>query len=127
MRYLGIDYGGKRIGLALSDETKTIVTPLSVLSNDKNTISELVKVCQKNEVEVVVVGESKNYDQIDNNIMKEARPFVDSLKKALGLPVYFHPEFLTSREAEHIQGKNHMLDASAAALILKSYLDTNKK
>jgi putative Holliday junction resolvase len=127
MRYLGIDYGSKRIGLALSDETKTIVTPLSVLSNDKNTISELLKVCQKNEVEVVVVGESKNYDQVDNNIMKEARPFVDSLKNTLGIPVYFHPEFLTSREAEHIQGKNNMLDASAAALILKSYLDTNKK
>lgn len=127
MRYLGIDYGSKRIGLALSDETKTIVTPLSVLSNDKNAISELLRVCQKNEVEVVVVGESKNYDQVDNNIMKEARPFVDILKNALGIPVYFHPEFLTSREAEHIQGKNNMLDASAAALILKSYLDTNKK
>ena len=55
--------------------------------------------------------------------MTEIKPFVENLKK-LGLSVHLHPEFLTSAEAERLQGKNHMHDASAAALILKSYLET---
>ena len=61
-----------------------------------------------------------------NEIMKKISPFVKDLEEKLGLPVHMHPEFLTSMEAERLQGKNDMHDASAAALILKSYLDTNK-
>jgi RNase H-fold protein (predicted Holliday junction resolvase) len=59
--------------------------------------------------------------------MKEIRPFVENLKKAIGVEVEYHPEFMTSIEAEHIQGKGDMLDASAAALILKSYIDHKKR
>ena len=55
--------------------------------------------------------------------MKEIIPFVEILKSRLNLPVHMHPEFLTSQEAERLQGKNDMHDASAAAIILKSYLD----
>ena len=71
----------------------------------------------------VVVGESLNFEQKENTIMQEVKPFVEKLKTSLGLPVHMHPEFMTSQEAEQIQGKNEMHDASAAALILKSYLD----
>ena len=55
--------------------------------------------------------------------MKEITPFVKKLEDSLGLPIHMYPEFLTSQEAERLQGKNDMHDASAAALILKSYLD----
>ena len=58
--------------------------------------------------------------------MKEILPFVGDLRKVLGVPVHLHPEFLTSREAEQLQGHNDMHDASAAALILKSYLESKK-
>ena len=57
--------------------------------------------------------------------MKDIVPFAKSLETELRIPVYMHPEFMTSQEAERIQGKNSMHDASAAALILKSYLDTH--
>lgn len=126
MRYLGIDYGSKRVGIAISDPTKTIASPLTVLKNDSTLISEISDICKNKSIELVVVGESKNFDFRDNFIMKEIRPFVENLKKTLGIPVNYHPEFLTSREAEHIQGGGEMLDASAAALILKSYIETNK-
>ncbi len=126
MRFLGIDYGSKRVGLAISDPSKTIAVPHSVLKNDSTLLSQIKDICKNESIETIVVGESKNYDFKDNFIMKEIRPFVESLKNGLGIPVYLHPEFLTSREAEHIQGSGDMLDASAAALILKSYLEKSK-
>jgi RNase H-fold protein (predicted Holliday junction resolvase) len=69
-----------------------------------------------------VVGESKDFKGHENPIMKEAREFAEKLKAAR-LEVVFHPEILTSVEAEKLQGKNEMLDASAAAIILKSYIE----
>ena len=127
MRYLGIDYGTKRVGLALSDEEGDFAYPLSVLENTEDLISEIVKLCKENNVGTVVVGESKDFSQKENDIMQEIKPFVENLKEVTGLKVFMHPEFMTSMEAEHIQGHNDMHDASAAALILKSYLDTNNK
>ncbi|MCX6702048.1 MAG: Holliday junction resolvase RuvX [Candidatus Zambryskibacteria bacterium] len=123
MKYLGIDFGSKRVGLAISDETNSYAFPLMVLNNSNNLTEELVEICKKNNVEEVVVGESKDFSQKDNEIMKEIIPFVKDLKNSLDLPIHMHPEFLTSQEAERLQGKNEMHDASAAALILKSYLD----
>ncbi len=123
MRYLGIDYGEKRVGVALSDPSKTFATPLSVIRNGSDLLVEIQNICKNNDVEAIVVGESKNFALRDNYIMKEIRPFVERLKNELKIPVHLHPEFMTSVEAEHIQGKNEMHDASAAALILRSYLD----
>ncbi len=124
MRYLGIDYGSKRVGIAVSDETKTFANPLTVLQNDENLILQIEKICEEKEVEGIVVGESKDFNQNDNEIMGEINPFVENLKNKLNIPIHLHPEFLTSQEAEHIQGKNDMHDASAAALILNHYLNT---
>jgi len=125
MRYLGIDYGAKRVGVAVSDESGNFAFPLVVLENSENMFSELVKICSENKIDEIVIGESKDYSGKENEIMKEIIPFVQMLKKDLGLPIHMQPEFLTSVEAERLQGKNDMHDASAAALILKSYLDTN--
>lgn len=124
MKYLGIDYGSKRVGVAISDEALIFSFPLTVLDASDGLVAELKKICDENSVEVIVVGESRDFSFQENNIMKEVHPFINELKEATGLPVYLHPEFMTSQEAERIQGKNDMHDASAAALILKSYLDT---
>ena len=127
MRYLGVDFGGKRVGIAVSDESGSFAFPLTVLSNSEDLLDEVGKICKENEVEEIVVGESMDLSFKENDIMKEITPFVGSLKRKLRLPVHMHPEFLTSQEARRLQGKNKMNDASAAALILKSYLDTNRK
>lgn len=126
MRYIGIDYGAKRVGIAVSDPEKNFAFPLVVLENNESLIVEIEKLCEVNTAEAVVVGESKDFNFKENEIMKDIEPFVKKLKEVLNLPVYMHPEFLTSLEAERLQGKNDMHDASAAALILKSYLDMNK-
>jgi len=129
MKYLGIDYGSKRIGLAVSDEGETIAFPKIVLKNSPKTLDEMKVFIKENEISKIVIGESKNYKQEYNLIMKEILDFKKILEKEFGLDAVLHSEVLTSSQAEQIQGKNDMIDASAAAIILQSYLDLikNKK
>ena len=124
MKYLGIDYGAKRVGLAVSEPGEKFAFPFKVLEVSKELVSEIAKICNDEKIEGIVVGESKDFSQNENEVMVEIKPFVEKLRVKTGLPVHMHPEFLTSIEAERLQGHNEMHDASAAALILKSYLDT---
>ncbi len=124
VRYLGIDYGTKRVGLALSDEGGTIALPHAVLPNDSKLLREVVRIARDREAEIVM-GESKNYQMRDNRVMSEARQFAGELEKS-DLAVYWHPEFMTSVEAERVTGKNASLDASAAAVMLQSFLELRK-
>ena len=126
MRYLGIDFGGKRVGLSISDPEGEFAFPLSVFENTETLVGDIVEVCKSNGIGAIVVGDSKDFKQKENQIMKEIKPFAEKLKKATGLEIYMHPEFLTSMEAERLQGHNDMHDASASAIILKSFLDTQK-
>lgn len=141
MRYLGLDFGTKRVGVALSDEGNSFALPHSVLSNDKNLLTEIQKICQQNNVGTVVMGESKDFSGKDNPIMERINDFVAQL--SLTMPevrIELEPEFLSSAQAERLgnrrpdrdvertrqkREKNEMLDASAAAIILKSFLDKN--
>lgn len=123
MRLLGIDYGTKWIGVAISDESKRIALPYKVLENKKGVVNELQFICEKELADGIVVGESKNYAQEENPIMKDIREFGEELEHATRLPIYFEPEFLTSREARHIEKNKGKVNASAAALILQSYID----
>lgn len=123
MKYLGIDYGSKRIGLAVSDAEANFVFPLSVLQNSEKAVSQILQICQEKNIGQIVVGDSEDFKMQKNIIMKDVAPFVESLREKSGLPVSLHPEFMTSQEAERLQGKNDMLDASAAAIILKSFLE----
>jgi putative Holliday junction resolvase len=123
MRTLGIDFGSKRIGIALSDETGQFALPYSVVSNGPQALTEIQEICALNNVSTIVIGESKNFDGKENPIMNEIHEFIEKLKEHVSFPIILHPEFMTSAQAEHIQGKNDMLDASAAAVILGSYLD----
>jgi putative Holliday junction resolvase len=122
MRYMGIDFGSKRIGIALSDEGNTVAFPNSVLASGPGLIEEVGILCAKNDVTAIVLGESKDYQGNYNKIMAKAFEFKNAAERELKLPVIFEPEFLTSAQAER-QGDTSMLDASAAALILQSYLD----
>jgi putative Holliday junction resolvase len=125
MRYLGIDFGEKRVGIAISDEEGKFAFPTVVLSNDKELIKNIVDLCMQNRVEVVVMGESRNYQGQINEIMWKIESFKKQLE-IIGYKVVFEPEFMTSVQASQVTGENKMLDASAAAIILQSYLDKSK-
>jgi len=123
MKYLGIDYGEKNVGIAVSDDSGKLAFAKTVLKNDKYLLENILKICNEEKIEAVVLGESFDFSGQPNLIMKDILIFKNKLEKISGLQVYLEPEFLTSAEAERIQGKNDKIDASAAALILKSYLE----
>jgi len=123
MKYIGIDYGEKNVGIAVSDDGGNLAFAKIVLKNDKHLLKNILKICDEEKIEIVVLGESLDFSGQPNLIMKDILIFKNKLEKMSGLQIYLEPEFLTSAEAERIQGKNDKIDASAAALILKSYLE----
>lgn len=139
MRLLGIDYGSKRVGIALSDEGGKFAMPFIVLDNSKKMAVEVMEIAKKNEIKEIVLGESKNYKGEANVILEDSLKFKEELEK-FGFLIHLEPEFMTSVAAERFQPRrqqgrgsdrkrrrvNPMIDASAAALILQSYLDKNK-
>ncbi len=130
MRLLGIDYGTKRIGVALSDEAGRFAMPYSVIGNSRSLsdglAGEIEKMATVNGVKEIVIGESNDYQGEANPVMAPILELKGRLEDK-GFIVRLEPEFMTSAEAERIQGKNANSDASAAALILQAYLDKEKR
>lgn len=138
MRLLGIDYGTKRVGIALSDEGARLAFPHVTISNDKKLLEEIIAIIDQYSVRKVVFGESKDYHMKDNRLMEDVRFFADELQQKTDATVVMHPEFMTSMQAEktHFQlseknkkrgvekGKN--IDAQAAAIVLQSYIDSKR-
>lgn len=128
MKLIGIDYGTKRVGVALSDEDGSMAFPRTVLSNDASLLPELSALIKAEGVGAIVVGESKNLSGEYNTLMASIRRFADALKRECGLPVHFEPEFYTSKEARMLVEDTHpnkppkTVDAKAAAVILNSYI-----
>jgi putative Holliday junction resolvase len=123
MRMLGVDYGTKRVGLALSSEEEGLAFPYAVIPNTPELIEKVQEICLKENIKGVVIGESCNFDGTPNPVMKKILPFKKRLGEKTGLPVHLEPEYLTSKQARNIQEGSAMTDASAAAIILQSYLD----
>ncbi len=122
MKIMAVDYGAKRVGIASTDESGEFALPRAVLPNDQTFLEKILKTINDEKIERVVVGDSKNLDGSPNIISQDIKLFVEKLK-AEKIDVVMHPEVYTSMEADRIQGQNEMRDASAAALILKSYID----
>ncbi|OHA58927.1 MAG: hypothetical protein A2571_00930 [Candidatus Vogelbacteria bacterium RIFOXYD1_FULL_44_32] len=120
---LGIDYGTKKIGLALSDERGRFASPYSVIATNQKTLKTVVAICHQEEITKIVIGKSLNYEGTPNAVQAEAEKFAKTLGEATGLPIAFELEVLTTKEAERDIGRDELTDARAAALILKSYID----
>ena len=127
MKILGIDYGTKRVGTALSDDDGQMAFPNSVIENDVKLIESIEKIISENDIKLVVMGESKNYKMEDNLIMDDVINLKEIIEAKFKVHVELHPEVLSSAQAEFFQGKTDMTDAAAASIILQSYIDSNKK
>jgi putative Holliday junction resolvase len=126
MKYLGIDYGTRRIGLALSDDTLSLAFPYKTLQTSKDTLNEILNIIKDKEVTCVVLGESKNLDMKDNPVMEHIKILKSALEQNR-VVVEYHPEFYSSAQVLSIMGEqNKAIDASAAAIILQNYLDLQK-
>ncbi len=125
MRYLGIDYGKKRIGLAVSDSGGRIAFPKSVMANrgDKHAADDLKLLIEEEEVSEIVVGLPISMDGRETEETAHVRRFVVALEKEIVLPIHLENEMLTTRMAKQEGIKQEHIDEAAAALILQSYLD----
>jgi len=129
MRLLGIDYGTKKIGLSTSDREGKMAFPFSVLDNPKSIekLSDLiVALCIKEGVGQIVIGHSLDYKNKTNPIVEETDKLIKTLGQKTEIPVFYQPEVLTTEEAKRLQGDVEKIDASAATLILQSFIDKNK-
>ena len=127
MRFLGIDYGAKRIGLAISDERQTLAFPKEILPNDKNIFEKIAEILREENITEVVIGESLDFSGKPNKISGATENFITEFEEKFKLPVHKQKEFLTTVEARRYQENNNSVDASAAALILQRYLDKKNK
>lgn len=135
MKYLGIDFGTKRVGLAISDENATFAFPKETLKNDENLISNIKNIIESEKIEAIVIGESLDVEGLENKVNQSILNFIENLKQEFNLPVNKEKEFFSSFEAHGRLGKESMndrktkiekgndLDSKAAAIILQRYLD----
>lgn len=127
MRYLGIDYGTKRVGLALSDDDGKMGFPHTVLSNTPKLLDEISAFIKEEGIGAIVFGDSKDLDGTENKVQAELKEFAAKLEERTGIHIAFEPEYYTTkqaRDAQKLAGKeSERADAIAAAIILTSYLE----
>ena len=124
MKYLGIDYGDKRIGVAISDPQGRVAFPRQVVFNSgEKTLKDLKKIVEDEQVSRIVIGLPQLPGVGETDQTKKVRNFAEALGKVVAIGVDFGDELLTTRLVEKGPIKQEHTDASAAALILQSYLD----
>lgn len=136
MKYLGIDFGTKNIGLAVSDRDGHMAFPYLHIKNSKILIDDLRKIVTKERIEHIVLGYSIDSNGKENTVMEVVHAFKKDLEEKLHLPVSFQKEFMTSVLArQSFTGKTTLHarqvkkikpdkdDVGAAILILQRYLD----
>ena len=133
MRILALDHGTKRIGVAVSDETKTIAQPLEYIPAEPfaDFLERLKQLLIEKEVDVILIGMPRNMDGSYGPAAQKVEAFVAVLKSAVTVPIKLWDERLTSTMANRvlIQGRvrrdkrKEKVDKMAAAILLQSYLD----
>ncbi len=136
MRVLGIDYGVRRVGLALSDPTGMLATPLDTLQRRpgrRPPLKRIAEIISERDVREVVIGLPLGLDGEENAWCAEVRAFGEALQKRTALPIHFQDERLTSVMAERAvrasglrrteRERKDRVDRAAAVLILQRWLD----
>ena len=134
-RFLGIDYGTVRIGLALSDPTGTLASPLPFLENQspQQVTTALSELIQSHQIEGLVIGLPRNMDGTYGPSAQKVRDFIAQIQKSISLPITPIDERLTTAQAsKQLSGiglnqkqLRKKIDSSSACLILQQYLDRN--
>jgi len=128
MNLLGIDYGTKRVGIAIGDTESRVAVPYDVLEFGSSTLASISEIVQRESIEAIVVGVPKTLHGEEGRSCELVRQFVKELK-SLGVKIILEDERLTTVEVERAMktyGKAKrgiQKDSAAAAIILQSHLD----
>src|SRR5262245_34898501 len=133
MRYLAIDHGTHRMGIAISDELKLIAQPLEYIPSQPWAafLSRLQQLLAEKEVERIVVGMPRNMDGSYGPAAQKVNEFIAALAQAVSVPIKTLDERLTSAQADRVLRQGNVrradrkknVDKMAAAILLQSYLD----
>lgn len=137
MRILGLDYGSKTVGVAMSDPLGLTAQGIEIIRRKeenklRRTLARIEELCRENQVETIVVGLPKNMNNTLGDRAQKSLDFGEMLKRRTGLPVVMWDERLTTVEANRTlmeagirrERRKDYVDALAAVFILKGYLDT---
>jgi putative Holliday junction resolvase len=137
MRILAVDHGEKRIGLALSDPTATIASPLKVIEHVSRLIdaAQVAEIAGQNDVGLIVIGQSFDEEGNPNAAGRRAASFADELKNQTDIPIVLFDESFSTQDARASRiemgvsrkKRSGHLDELAAVMILRSYLEANTK
>ncbi len=139
LRIIGLDYGTKTVGVAISDESLIIAQPLVTIerkhaSKLRQTYAQIEAIINEQNVGLIVLGLPKNMNNTEGERVEATRQFKENLERRTGLEVVFVDERLTTVEADRIleetgiakSARKEHIDKMAAAIILQCYLDTRK-
>ena len=140
MKYIGLDYGSKTVGVALTDETGRIARSAEIIRREKEkrlrkTLARIEEIIVNEKVGEIVLGLPLNMDGSEGERSEKAREFADMLERRTGLPIHMVDERLTTVEADEIMDETGVegrkerkarVDAIAAAVILQDYLDNRE-
>jgi len=131
-RIIALDMGTKKIGIAITDEKRSIAMPSETIINrgNKQSILDISQICKNKKIVGIVIGLPISFDEHDTTFSKFVKVFAESLSHATLLPIIFHDERLSSFEAEDLIKNNcksrnldkKLVDKIAASYILESFL-----
>lgn len=136
-RIMGLDYGRKRLGIAISDPLKTFAYSFTTISNDKNKFFELKKIINEKFIIKIILGIPNETKTSESSVVQEIKKFKSELEIKFKISVLLWDETYTSVIAKQqiiqsVKGKmkrrdKSLLDMNAAAIILQEYLDSLKR
>ncbi len=136
MKVLGVDHGEKRIGLAISDPTGTLASPLSVIQHVSRGVdaAQVAALAADHQAELIVIGQSFDEEGHANMAGRRAGRFAEALRMQTSLPIVLWDESMSSSDARDFRiemgvsrrKRGRPLDDAAAAVILQSYLDAQR-
>jgi putative Holliday junction resolvase len=136
MRILAVDHGEKRIGLALSDPSATIASPLQVIKHVSRLLdaAQVANLAVENEAGLIVIGQSFDEDGNPNLAGRRAAKFAEALKEQTNIPIELFDESFSTQDARATRiemgvsrkKRSGHMDELAAVMILRSYIEANK-
>ena len=138
MRIMGLDYGSKTVGVAISDELMITAQPVMTITRKsenklRKTLAKIEELIDEYEVSFVVLGYPKNMNNTEGARVEATKEFKEHLERRTGLEVYLQDERMSTIESERIlmdagvrrENRKEYVDKMAAAVILQSYMDSH--
>lgn len=138
-RIMGLDYGSKTVGVAISDELGITAQGVETITRSeegklRRTLARIAELSQEYRINRIVLGYPKNMDNSAGARVKKTEEFADMVRRRTGLPVVFWDERLTTVSAERVlmesgvrrEKRKAVIDKIAAVLILQNYLDSGR-